>query len=258
MIFDTHTHIYLPEFDADRADVVQRARENGVTRLMLPNVDLDTVDALHQTLREYPDMCIAAMGLHPTSVTGHYAVDLERIAALLEEGSYHAVGEIGIDLYWDRTFENGQIIVFEEQVRLAARLGHPIIIHCREAFEPIATVLRRLSHLGLRGVFHSFSGDAECLSTALSLGDFYFGINGTVTFKKNRLRELLPAIPADRLLLETDAPYLAPVPYRGKRNEPSFLKQTAAFVAAELHRDTAEIEAQTYENACRLFDIDRA
>lgn len=256
MIFDTHTHIYLPEFDDDRDGVVHRALENGVGRLMLPNVDLDTVDALHRTLDAYPTLCIAAMGLHPTSVTEHYATALDRTFEWLDTRPYHAVGEIGIDLYWDRSHLKEQLDVFETQVRYAAQRSLPVIIHCREAFEPIISLLGRLSHLGLRGVFHSFSGDTDTLSQIFALGDFYIGINGTVTFKKSTLREVLPAIPSDRLLLETDAPYLTPVPYRGKRNEPAYITQTAAFIAAELHRDLNEIEAETYANACRLFGLD--
>ena len=222
MLFDTHTHIYLPEFDNDRDDVVHRALENGVTRLMLPNVDLDTIDALQHTLNAYPDMCSAAMGLHPTSVTENYRKDLDHIFEILDTNSYQAVGEIGIDLYWDKSYQKEQIDAFEMQIRYAAQRSLPVIIHCREALES---------------------------------GDFYIGINGIVTFKKSSLRETLSAIPLDRLLLETDAPYLAPVPYRGKRNEPAFVRHTAEFIANELHMETLEIETITYKNACRLFNL---
>lgn len=255
MIFDTHTHIYLPEFDTDRDEVVHRALANGIGRLMLPNVDLDTIDALHRTLDAYPALCIAAMGLHPTSVTEHYTEALDRTFEFFDRYPYRAVGEIGLDLYWDKSHLHEQLDALEAQVRLATQRSLPVIIHCREAFEPIISLLGRLSHLGLRGVFHSFSGDTDTLSQIFALGDFYIGINGTVTFKKSTLREVLPAIPSDRLLLETDAPYLAPVPYRGKRNEPAYIAQTADFIAAELHRDRAEIEAETYANACRLFGL---
>ena len=255
MLFDTHTHIYLPEFDNDRDDVVDRALENGVTRLMLPNVDLDTIDALQHTLNAYPDMCSAAMGLHPTSVTENYRKDLDHIFEILDTNSYQAVGEIGIDLYWDKSYQKEQIDAFEMQIRYAAQHSLPVIIHCREALDSILPVLHKLSHLDVRGVFHSFSGSSEELSRIFESGDFYIGINGIVTFKKSSLRETLSAIPLDRLLLETDAPYLAPVPYRGKRNEPAFVRHTAEFIANELHMETLEIETITYKNACRLFNL---
>ena len=158
MLFDTHTHIYLPEFDNDRDDVVDRAFENGVTRLMLPNVDLDTIDALQHTLNAYPDMCSAAMGLHPTSVTENYRKDLDHIFEILDTNSYQAVGEIGIDLYWDKSYQKEQIDAFEMQIRYAAQRSLPVIIHCREALDSILPVLHKLSHLDVRGVFHSFSG----------------------------------------------------------------------------------------------------
>lgn len=164
MLFDTHTHIYLPEFDNDRDDVVDRALENGVTRLMLPNVDLDTIDALQHTLNAYPDMCSAAMGLHPTSVTENYRKDLDHIFEILDTNSYQAVGEIGIDLYWDKSYQKEQIDAFEMQIRYAAQRSLPVIIHCREALDSILPVLHKLSHLDVRGVFHSFSGSSEELS----------------------------------------------------------------------------------------------
>ena len=160
MLFDTHTHIYLPEFDNDRDDVVHRAFENGVTRLMLPNVDLDTIDALQHTLNAYPDMCSAAMGLHPTSVTENYRKDLDHIFEILDTNSYQAIGEIGIDLYWDKSYQKEQIDAFEMQIRYAAQRSLPVIIHCREALDSILPVLHKLSHLDVRGVFHSFSGSS--------------------------------------------------------------------------------------------------
>ena len=256
MLFDTHTHIYLPEFDNDRDDVVHRALENGVTQLMLPNVDLDTLDALQHTLNTYPDMCSAAMGLHPTSVTENYRKDLDRIFEMLDTDSYQAVGEIGIDLYWDKSYQKEQIDAFEMQIRYAARHSLPVIIHCREALDSILSVLHKLSHLGVRGVFHSFSGSAEELSQIFKSGDFYIGINGIVTFKKSSLRETLTAIPLDRLLLETDAPYLAPVPHRGKRNEPAYIWKTAEQVAQTYGLTLEDTVETTRINALKLFKIE--
>ncbi len=256
MLFDTHTHIYLPEFDNDREAVVQRAKEKGVSRLMLPNVDVSTVEALRRTLTAYPDFCTAAMGLHPTSVGAQWRDDLDRIFAELESGPYIAVGEIGLDLYWDDTYRNEQIEVFEAQVERATRLGLPLILHCRNATSLLLERLRRLAPLGLRGVFHCFSGTADDLPSLFDVGEFYIGIGGVATFKKSNLPESLPTIPTDRLLLETDAPYLAPVPHRGQRNEPAFLRDTAERVAEMIHRPVIELEEITYRNACRLFSLD--
>ncbi len=253
MLFDTHTHIYLPEFDADRADTVQRAVDAGVTRMMLPNVDTDTVNSLTALLQQYPRLCIGAMGLHPTSVDTGYKSALDRIAPLFDNDHYHAVGEIGIDLYWDKTYLHEQVDAFEVQVRWAAERNLPIIIHCREAFELIVEVLRRVSHLAPRGVFHSFGGSPANLNTIALLGDFFIGVNGIATFKKSSLTPMVDAIPLERLVIETDAPYLAPVPFRGKRNEPAFVRYTAEFIAMRKGISVADIEQITYENACRLF-----
>lgn len=255
MLFDTHTHIYLPEFDDDRDAVVQRAAENGVRRMMLPNVDVATIDALHTTLAAYPDTCIAAMGLHPTSVTENYRQDLDRTAAQLDAGTYYAIGEIGIDLYWDKSFLAQQLDAFETQVRWAAERNLPVIIHCREAFEPIIAVLRKLSALAPHGVFHSFGGSPADLQIIADTGDFFIGVNGIATFKNSSLRDTVSAIPLDRLVLETDAPYLAPVPHRGKRNEPAFVRHTAEYIAAQRNIPLPELEAITYANACRLFSL---
>lgn len=255
MLFDTHTHIYLPEFDDDREAVVQRAVEAGVSRMMLPNVDVMTIDALQAVLEAYPHLCIGAMGLHPTSVDDDYSSSLDIIEARLDSSPYHAVGEIGIDLYWDKTFLKEQIDAFEMQVRWAAERNMPIIIHCREAFAPIVDVLRRLSYLTPRGVFHSFGGDADDLAVIADLGDFYIGVNGIVTFKNSSLRDMAMTIPLDRLVIETDAPYLAPVPHRGRRNEPAYVRHTAEFMALCRDMSVAELEQTTYDNACRLFGL---
>ena len=255
MLFDTHTHIYLPEFDNDRAETVERAVAAGVSRMMLPNVDTSTIDALHATLDSYPDLCTAAMGLHPTSVDENYKSALDRTEAQLDSAAYHAVGEIGIDLYWDKSFFAQQIDAFEVQIRWAAARNLPVIIHCREAFEPIVEVLHRLSPLAPRGVFHSFGGSAADLRVIASSSDFYIGVNGIATFKNSSLRDTVAAIPLDRLVLETDAPYLAPVPHRGKRNEPAFVRHTAEHIAAQRNISVDELESVTFANACRLFGL---
>lgn len=254
MIVDTHTHLYLPEFDEDATGAVERAIEAGVGMMLLPNVGLDTVGPMHDLNKRYPDSTCMAMGLHPTEVGENYVSDLRKIESELIDGEkkYVAVGEIGIDLYWDKTYVNEQIDVFSRQVDIAVRLDLPVIIHCRDGLREVLDVLRSKSELP-RAVFHSFGGSAEDVASIREVGDFYFGINGIVTFKNSRLREVLPVIGADRILLETDSPYLAPVPFRGKRNESAYIVNTALTVADALGLSFEEICDITTRNAFELF-----
>lgn len=252
---DTHTHIYLPEFDEDREAVVERAEKSGITCMILPNVDAETILPLQQTLKDYPSLCRGAMGLHPTSVNENYISDLRNIEAELDRGEYCAVGEIGVDLYWDRSFAKEQFEAFGIQVRWACERNLPVIIHSRDAFDEIVSVLKSLSSLPLKGVFHSFGGTPEQVRMIRELGDFYFGINGIVTFKNARLDATVQEIGLDLLLLETDAPYLAPVPFRGKRNEPSYIIKTAEKLADILAVPFEIIVGRTMQNASNLFGI---
>ncbi len=255
-MIDSHTHIYMTEFDADRNDIIQRAIANGVSKMILPNVDMESIDALHKTIEQYPSKCFAAMGLHPTSVTEQYTHDLAAIRPLFDTHAYCAVGEIGIDLYWDKTFRNEQCMAFAEQIRWAQELNLPIIIHCREALDTTIEVLRQFPYNSIRGVFHSFTGTPEQVSTIRQeVGDFYFGINGIVTFKNAHLDDLITAIGIDRILLETDAPYLAPTPPRGKRNEPSYTPNMAARIAQILGITIEQVDEATTNNARSLFNI---
>lgn len=254
-LFDTHTHLYLPEFEEDgRGNAVRRAVEAGVVTMMLPNVDLTTIAPLKELHAEFPDNTMMAMGLHPTEVKADWHPDLEVVRRELYDnpGLYKAVGEIGIDLYWDKTFALEQTEVFYQQCLWALDLDLPIIIHCREGLDETLAVLKGLPAVP-RGVFHSFGGTAEDVRKIRETGDFYFGINGIVTFKKSALPAVLPEIPADRLLLETDSPYLAPVPHRGKRNESAFVVNTAEKVAESLGITLDRIAEITTENAVRLF-----
>lgn len=250
---DTHTHIYLSEFDADREGVVARAREAGVARLVLPNVDLTTVQRLSETVAQYPGFCVPAMGLHPTSVDGGYRDALDEISRLLDGGSYCAVGEIGLDFYWDKTWAAEQIDAVKRQMTWASERNLPVIIHCREAMPEMLQVLDALKPLPLRGVFHSFAGTVEDIQVIAEAGDFYFGINGVATFKNVHIDDVVRAIGLHRLLLETDAPYLAPVPFRGKRNEPAYVTATARYLADVLSVSLPELDEQTSRNAARLF-----
>ena len=252
MLFDTHTHLYLPEFDGDRDDVMARAAAAGVGHMLFPNVDLGTVGPMKSLHDAYPDVTYMAMGLHPTEIDETWRGNLSEIEAELDRDKYVAVGEIGIDLYWDKTFRKEQMEAFGQQVDWAVSRDLPIIIHCREGLTETLDVLRCFGNK-VRGVFHSFGGTAADVESVRSCGDFYFGFNGIVTFKNSKLREVLPVIGVERILLETDAPYLAPVPYRGKRNETSYIVETARTVASTLSADVEKIAEITTKNAENLF-----
>lgn len=253
-LIDTHTHLYLPEFDDDRDLAVNRALEAGVSTMILPNVDLSTIAPMKQLAGLYPDSMRMAMGLHPTEIGLSWRDDLAAIEAEFEKGGYIAIGEIGIDLYWDKTHESRQMQAFEHQVARAVEADLPVIIHCREG---LSQVLEVLSGFGdkVHGVFHSFGGSTADVDRIRRIGDFYFGINGIVTFKNSSLRNVLPAIGADRVLLETDAPYLSPVPHRGKRNETAHLVHTAAAVADGLGLGSDALAEATTSNARTLFNL---
>lgn len=254
-LIDTHTHLYLEEFDPTPADAVNRAVEAGVSHMIFPNVGVDTVERMVALHSQFPQATSMAMGLHPTEI-GEGADDV--YAAITEAfdqraDEWVAVGEIGMDLYWDKTFESRQMAFFDAQLSLAERHGLPVIIHCREALDQTLEVVE--GHKGLRGVFHSFGGsEADVERIRNRAGDFYFGINGIVTFKNSTLRSVLPSITAARVLLETDSPYLAPVPMRGKRNESAFLIHTAAVAAEALGIKAEALADVSTANARNLFD----
>lgn len=254
-MIDSHSHIYLEEFDADRADVVARARQAGVRRLVLPNVDLDTVEPMMALHRAYPDYTSVAMGLHPTSVGENYRADLAAIKEIFDRGGFVAVGEVGIDLYWDKTYRDEQIEVFDEQLRWAERSCLPVIIHCRDGLDEILWTFDNYGGTLPGCVFHSFGGTVADVEAIRRRGDFLFGINGIVTFKNSKLGDVLPAIGLDRMLLETDCPYLTPVPYRGRRNESAYIPYIAAKIADVLGTSVDEVSARTDANAARFFNI---
>lgn len=254
-MIDSHTHIYMEEFDTDRNDVITRAIKAGVHQMILPNVDAESIEPLHKAIAQYPQ-CHAAMGLHPTSVTADFRSQLSTIRSLFDSHHYCAVGEIGIDLYWDKTFRNEQCEAFATQIEWARQLGLPIIIHSREAFDTTLEVLQQFPKGSIRGVFHSFTGTAlQVAEIREKVGDFYFGINGIVTFKNAHLEELVTAIGIERILLETDAPYLAPTPHRGKRNEPAYIPYMAARIAQILNTTIEEVDNATTHNTRTLFGI---
>lgn len=255
-MIDTHTHLYLPEFDDDDAGAaaVRRAIDYGVEHFIFPNVDLGTVEPMLNLAHKFPGRISCAMGLHPTEINENWEENLARIFEITGDGSaYVAIGEIGIDLYWDTTFRDAQMQAFAKQVEKARALGLPIIIHCREGLNEVLEVLG--DYRDVPAVFHSFGGTVDDVERIRTLGDYYFGINGIVTFKNSKLRDVLPTIGIERILLETDAPYLAPVPHRGKRNESAFLPNTAAHIAQSMGISLADVDAITSANARNLFKI---
>lgn len=254
-MIDTHTHIYLEEFDEDRDQVMQRAFDAGVDFLIFPNVDFDTFHAMQELHNKYPKNTAMAMGLHPTSVGNDFEITLMRTLEEIDKGGYVAVGEIGMDLYWDKTFAEQQKIVLQEQLRKASELSLPAIIHCREALKEIAEVFDSCDFALPRMVFHSFTGTANEIRTLRNYGDFYFGFNGIATFKNSHIEDTIREATPDRVLLETDSPYLAPVPYRGKRNESAFLPKVAEKLALVFDMPIDDLIKKTTDNTHDLFNI---
>lgn len=253
-MIDTHTHIYLSEFDADRAEVVERAKSVGVKHLVLPNVDVDTLEPLLAMQAQYADYCTIALGLHPTSVGDDFRTHLSTIHEALCRHRVCAVGEVGIDLYWDKTHLREQQEALALQVAWALEHDLPLIIHSRSAFEECYDVLGAAKCERLRGVFHCFDGTLEQAERAIALG-FSIGVGGVVTFKKSQLAEFLSYLPLTSILLETDAPYLSPHPLRGKRNEPSNLQYIVAKIAELYAVEPTQVVEITHRNAQKLFAL---
>ncbi len=254
-MIDTHTHVYQDDFDEDRNAMISRAKEIGISKLLLPNVAPETVDRLHELCDQYPDYCIPMMGLHPTSVTPSWKDDLKTIRSWFDSRKYVAVGEIGIDLYWDKTYINEQKQTFIEQLRWSIEMALPVVIHTRDAFPEVFECLDFVGAHNLRGVFHSFGGSREELERVLRYENFLLGINGVVTFRNSNFRDYLTLAPIERIVTETDAPYLTPVPFRGKRNEPSFIHYVVEKLAEVYKLPERTIAEKTAENARRLFMI---
>lgn len=250
---DTHAHIYLKEFDHDRAEILRRSEDNQVQHIFMPNVDHTTIDAMLE-VESRSQGCFAMMGLHPCSVNKGFERELYIVEEWLSKKKFAAVGEIGTDLYWDKTFWDQQCEAFHVQVNWAKKFGLPVVIHCRESLTETLDLVERLQDGRLTGIFHCFSGTAAEAERIAKL-NFYVGIGGVATFKKGGLDVTLPEIPADRIVLETDSPYLAPVPHRGKRNEPAYIPLIAQRVADVKKMSLEDLQKQTTENALRLFKI---
>jgi TatD DNase family protein len=253
---DTHTHLYSSQFDEDRDNVIQNSLKKGVQRFLLPNIDLSSIDGMMNLVEKYPNNCFPMMGLHPCSVTENVEETLCQIESFFTVNhKFIAVGEIGIDLYWDKTFLKEQIKAFEIQINWAKKYNLPIVIHARDSFDEIFEVLDRLNDDQLKGVFHCFTGDLEQANKVLSYGGFRLGIGGVVTFKKSGLDEVLKNISLEHLILETDSPYLAPTPYRGKRNESTFIPLIAEKLSSIYGISEDEIGNITTQNALNLFNL---
>lgn len=249
---DSHTHLYLDAFSEDRNEMVNRAIAAGVTRMFLPNIDRDTTGPMLELCDAFPENCHPMIGLHPTSVKTGFMEQISEMEAMLDTPGVIGIGETGIDLYWDRSTLREQEASFRIQIRWARQRNLPLVIHARDSFSEIFRIMDQEETHGLRGVFHSFTGGREELDKALSYG-FMIGINGIVTFKNSGLAQVVKDIPPDRMLLETDAPFLAPVPRRGKRNESSYLLHIASRVAEIFNLKVEKLAEITTGNALNLF-----
>lgn len=253
-LIDSHSHLFLEEFVDDLPLVMDRARQAGVSHIFMPNIDNSTIKPMLDVCATYAGYCSPMLGLHPTSVNAGYLDELEAMATHLKPGHpFVAIGEIGMDLYWDKTFLKEQLVAFDVQLQWALHYDLPVVIHCREAFDHIYKVLQGYKGTTLRGIFHSFTGTAEDAARILEFPDFLIGINGVVTFKKSSLPEALTRVPLERLVLETDSPYLAPVPKRGTRNESSYLPYTLQKVADIYGQPAEKVARITTENALKMF-----
>ena len=253
-IIDTHTHLYLNQFKDDIDKVIQRSKDNGINKFIFPAIDSTHFDDMHDLKNRYPGIIYLMSGLHPTNVKENYKEELEFVVNSLMSHSYVAIGEIGIDLYWDKTYLKQQQHAFEFQIRLAIKNDLPIVIHCREAFDEIFEILDKENCTKLRGVFHCFTGTLEQANRAIRLG-FKLGIGGVVTFKNGGIDKFLSQIDLKHIVLETDSPYLAPVPFRGKRNESSYITYVIDKLSEIYGLPIKKIASVTTKNAEKVFAL---
>lgn len=249
---DTHAHIYLEEFDADRADMLARTQQAGVEKIYLPNIDSTSIDRMLELEEKTKGTCFAMMGLHPCSVKKDFEKELYIVESWLAKRSFVAIGEMGTDLYWDKTFWEQQQEAFRIQANWAKQYNVPIVIHSRESLDQTIKLVEELQDGTLKGVFHCFTGTADQARRITSLG-FYLGLGGVATFKKGGLDDVIPDMDITKIVLETDSPYLAPVPHRGKRNEPAYIPLIAAKVAQLKNISLKELQQTTSQNASALF-----
>lgn len=249
---DTHCHLYADAFDEDRDEVVRNAIQEGVHKIMLPNIDRDSFQSMWNLVNKYPRLCFPMIGLHPCSVTSSFEQTLDGYYQEVLTGRYSGIGETGVDLYWDTSTRDIQVLAFEQQIKWALETDLPVIIHSRESLDLNIEIIQKHQNGHLRGIFHCFGGTAEQGMRIHELG-FKIGIGGILTFKNSQLGSVLKELPAEMIVLETDAPYLAPVPYRGKRNEPGFIRVIAGSLALALGMELSEIALMTSANAEAIF-----
>ena len=252
---DSHAHIYLSQFESDRDEIIHKSMENEVVKIVMPNIDHSSIDPMMELEEQYPEQCVSTIGVHPCSVKKDFEKELYLVEDWLGKRPFKAIGEIGIDLYWDKSFLEEQLEALKIQVNWALKFDIPIILHCRDSFEETISIIEELNDEHLRGVFHCFTGDLNDAERVLKLGSFYLGIGGVATFKNGGLDKVLPEIGVEHLLLETDSPYLAPVPYRGKRNEPAYIPLIADRIAEIKEMDRDEVALAATESTKKLFKL---
>lgn len=254
MLIDTHTHLYVPQFDKDQTEVIERAIADDVEQFYLPNIDSTTIESMLDLEKKYPEHCFPMMGLHPCSVKENYEEELVIVKKWLDQRSFVAVGEIGLDLYWDKSFFEQQKAAFRTQIAWAKELNIPIVIHSRDSTAEVIEILALEKDERLRGIFHCFGGSVAEAEAIIDLG-FYLGIGGVLTFKKSGLDKTLEHVDLQHIVLETDSPYLAPTPYRGKRNESSYVRLVAEKLASVKQTSFAEVAEITTKNAQAIFQV---
>lgn len=254
MIIDTHCHLYLEEFNNDRSEVIKQAQNIGVQKFYLPNIDSTSIQAMLQMEKEYPNICFPMMGLHPCSVKENVENELSLIHEWLQKRNFCAIGEIGLDFYWDVTFKQQQLEAFKQQMQWALQYNMPVVIHTRNAMQEAIDCVKPFAQQGLRGIFHCFSGNLNEANQIIDM-NFLLGIGGVITFKNAGLDVVLKSIDLKNIVVETDAPYLAPVPFRGKRNESSYLKYIVEKIALIKEIAVQEVENITTQNAANIFLI---
>jgi len=252
-LIDTHAHIYLSNFQDDIDNVLEKSKMAGVSKIYMPNIDSTTIEGMLQLEKDHPNFCIPMMGIHPCNIKDNFQEELDNALSWLKRREFCAIGEIGIDLYWDKTHQEEQIKAFEIQINWAKDIDKPIVIHCRNSIDLSIEIVKKHQDGQLNGVFHCFTGNVEQAKEIVDMG-FLLGIGGVASFKNGGLDKVLPSISLDDIVLETDSPYLAPTPYRGKRNEPSYLVNIAERVAEIMDQEIETVANATYNNALRLFE----
>ena len=254
ILTDTHTHLYSKEFDAERTILIQKAIDSGITRMFMPNVDSDSIPGMFLVEKQFPENCFAMMGLHPCSVASNYQQELQVVEYWLNKRTFVAIGEIGIDLYWDKTFIAQQQEAFRMQIQLAKKYDLPYVIHARNSFDEVMEIVTEFKNDPLRAIFHCFSGTVAQAEEVVAMKNFKLGIGGVVTFKNSGLDKVVEAIDLKNLVLETDAPYLAPVPFRGKTNHPEYLVLIAKKIAEIKNISLEEVVEVTTQNSIDVFN----